>query len=228
MPMGFAKNKTAFNGVKLKVFYGGTFDPIHLGHLAVATAAQSTLQSTIHFLPSADPPHRPITSACAEDRANMVELAIVSNHHFSCDRRELFRHGKSYSVDTLHALRAEFGSQTPLVWLIGMDSFLGLPSWHRWRELFSLCHFVVAPRPEHRIKDIEPILQEAIANRWVDSVQDLQTNPAGSLFLLPMALNEVSATVIRQSFQQGQLKNQFLPASVAEYIKTHQLYASGV
>lgn len=226
--MGYAKNKTAFNGVRLKVFYGGTFDPIHLGHLAVATAAQSALQSTIHFLPSADPPHRPETSACAVDRANMVELAILSNNNFMCDRRELFRHGKSYTVDTLSALRAELGPQVPLVWLIGMDSFLGLSSWHHWRELFSLCHFVVAPRSEHGIKDIEPILQDAIAGRWVDSVKDLQTNPAGSLFLLPMALNDVSATVIRQSFQQGQVKNQFIPASVAEYIKTHQLYASGV
>jgi nicotinate-nucleotide adenylyltransferase len=226
--MGYAKNKSAFNGVQLNVFYGGTFDPIHFGHLAVANAAQKALQSTIHFLPSADPPHRPVTSACAQDRANMVELAIAHNPYFKCDRRELYRQGKSYSIDTLNALRSEFGPQAPIVWLIGMDSFIGLASWHHWREIFSLCHFAIAPRPEHAIESVEALLQEVIADRWVKSAQELQLTPSGSLYLLPMALREESATLVRKGFQQGDLANPFLPASVAEYIKTHQLYASGV
>ncbi|HWS40927.1 MAG TPA: nicotinate-nucleotide adenylyltransferase, partial [Arenimonas sp.] len=219
---------SAITGVQLNVFYGGTSDPIHFGHLAVATAAQQALQSTIHFLPSADPPHRAITSACAQDRANMVELAIAHNPYFKCDRRELYGHGKSYSFDTLNALRTEYGSKAPIIWLMGMDSFLGLTSWYHWRELFSLCHFAIAPRPEHGVESVESVLQEAIAGRWVKSAQELQLTPSGSLYLLPMVLREESATRVRMGFQQGERDNPFLPASVAEYIKTHQLYASGV
>lgn len=226
--MGFAKNESAFKRVPLKVFYGGTFDPIHLGHLAVASSAQKILQATIHFLPSADPPHRPATSACAVDRANMVELAIAGQSHFMCDRRELFRHGKSYSVDTLRALRTEFGPQKPIVWLIGMDSFLGLAGWHHWRELFSLCHFVIAPRPEHDLNQINANLQAAIVGRWLDSSRELIDNPAGSLFLLPMQQRDDSATRIRLNFEHGRPDNHHLPASVAEYIKIHHLYTSGV
>ena len=214
--------------VSLNVFYGGTFDPIHLGHMAVATAAHEGLQSTIHFLPSADPPHRPATSACAVDRANMVELAIAGKPDFICDRRELFRHGKSYSVDTLRSLRKELGEQAPIVWLIGMDSFLGLASWHHWQELFALCHFVVAPRPEHHLQQIDAELQVAIVGRWAESVRELEKTPAGSLYLLPMEQRDDSATRIRHHFQHGKPEPLQLPASVAEYIKIHHLYASGV
>lgn len=214
--------------MQLNVFYGGTFDPIHLGHLAVASAAQEQLQSIIQFLPSADPPHRPTTSACAVDRANMVELAIASNPNFICDRRELYRHGKSFSIDTLRSLRAELGELTPIVWLIGMDSFLGLASWHHWQELFSLCHFVVAPRPEYHLDDIDADLQVAIMGRWVESVRELEKTPAGSLYMLPMEQRDDSATRIRHHFQHGKPELLQLPASVAEYIKIHQLYTSGV
>lgn len=214
--------------MQLDVFYGGTFDPIHLGHLAVAKAAQEALQSVINFLPSADPPHRPATSACAVDRANMVELAIAGESNFICDRRELYRHGKSYTVDTLRALRAELGEHKPIVWLIGMDSFLGLATWHHWRELFSLCHFVVAPRPEHTFENVDTDLQAALVGRWVDSVRELENNPAGSLYLLPMAQRDESATRIRYNLQHGVPEFQHLPECVAEYIKIHHLYTSGV
>ncbi len=196
--------------------------------MAVASAAHEVLQSTIHFLPSADPPHRPATSACAVDRANMVELAIAGNPGFICDRRELFRHGKSYSVDTLRLLRKELGEQAPIVWLIGLDSFLGLTSWHHWQELFSLCHFVVAPRPDHYLQQIDAKLQVAIVGRWTESVRELESQPAGGLFLLPMKQRDDSATRIRLNFEQGRPDYHHLPASVAEYIKIHQLYTSGV
>ncbi len=214
--------------MRLNIYYGGTFDPIHLGHLAVAAAAQNTLNSPIIFLPSADPPHRAPTSASAIQRAEMVELAIAGHQGFSCDRRELNRAGKSYSIDTLRSIRAELGAEQPIVWLIGMDAFLGLDSWHDWRKLFTLCHFVIAHRPEQSLHLMSERLQQACALHWLESPDALLAKPAGSLFVLPLPLRYESSSLIRQTLAHRQYASNLLPQSVAEYIQFHQLYASRV
>jgi nicotinate-nucleotide adenylyltransferase len=214
--------------LRLSVYYGGTFDPIHLGHLAVAEAAHRQFQVPVHLLPSADPPHRAPVSASARQRAEMVELAIAGHPELCCDRRELNRPGKSYSVDTLRGLRAELGDAQPMAWLIGMDAFLGLDTWHHWQELFALTHFVIAERPGQSPVGMSKALQRACETRWIDSADRLQDVASGRLYRMSLTLRHESSTAIRAGLAQGSDMRAFLPKPVAEYIQTHQLYASGV
>lgn len=214
--------------MRLSVYYGGTFDPVHLGHLAVAESANRQLHAPVHFIPSADPPHRAPASASAEQRAEMVELAIAGHPGMHCDRRELRRPGKSYSVDTLRGLREASGPLQPIVWLIGMDAFLGLDTWHEWRELFGLAHFVIAQRPGQSPAAMHEALRAACAGRWLESPEALRESASGGLYIMPLALRHESSTAIRAGLAQGLDMGDYLPAPVAEYIQSHQLYASGV
>ena len=152
----------------LLVLYGGTFDPVHNGHLAIARAAREALGVDIHLVPAADPPHRPPPGAAAEDRVAMLHLALADQPGLQPDLRELERHAidatrRSYSVDTLRELRAERGAAAPIALLVGADSFVGLPTWKCWRELFDLAHFVVASRAGSPLDgDLPPLLAEAV------------------------------------------------------------------
>lgn len=214
--------------MRLTIYYGGTFDPVHNGHLAIAMAAQATFNTEVILLPSADPPHRPPASASAEQRVDMVELAIAGHPELRCDRRELHRSGKSYSVLTLRELREELGPDMPLAWLIGIDSFLGLPSWHHWQDLFSLCHFIVAPRPGLDIDAAGSMLSIACQGRWDPDPEALDRSPSGRIYLLPTALRPESATAVREGLKAGQNMNAVLAPSVVAYIHRHGLYTSGV
>jgi nicotinate-nucleotide adenylyltransferase len=214
--------------VYLSIYYGGTFDPVHNGHLAIALAVQSAFNTGVVLLPSADPPHRPSASATAEQRADMVELAIAGHSGLSCDRRELYRPGKSYSVLTLRELREEHGPDQPLAWLIGIDSFLGLPSWRQWRELFDLCHFIVVRRPGRDVVDADAVLAHVTRGRWQATPEQLSQTPAGRIYLLPTALRPESGTEVRMGLQAGRNMNSVLAPPVSEYIQRHGLYSSGV
>ena len=128
--------------------FGGTFDPIHYGHLRTALELKERLEfAAVHFVPVANPPHRSAPLNDGKLRLRMVEAAIRGEPGFVADDRELKRPGLSYTVDTLASFRAELGADRPLCLLLGMDAFLGLPQWHRWRELLDLAHVVVAHRP---------------------------------------------------------------------------------
>ena len=166
----------------LHLVYGGTFDPIHLGHLAIARAARARLDCTVRFMPAGDPPHRAPPGAGAEDRAAMVALAIAHDPGFLLDRRELERGGRSYTVDTLAGLRAELGPAQPLAWLVGADSLLGLPGWHRARDLLALAHLVVADRPGSPIdaSALPPPLAHMLEGRWTEDAGLLHATPASS------------------------------------------------
>lgn len=214
--------------VRLIIVYGGTFDPIHNGHLAVAEAAQATFEADVVFLPGADPPHRPPTSANAVQRAEMVELAIAGHPGFSCDRRELQRGGRSYSLISLREWRAEIGPRQPLAWLIGMDSFLGLSEWHAWRELFELCHFIVADRPGYGIHAMPAELAGVCEPRWADVPELLAGSPAGRVFRLRMPLRGESATSVRAGFAGHGAMGEALADPVSAYILRNRLYATGV
>lgn len=226
--MGRPESERALADLRLSLYYGGTFDPVHLGHLAVAEAANRQFRAPVHFIPSADPPHRAPASASAEQRAEMVELAIAGHQGLACDRRELRRSGKSYSVDTLRGLRAELGPQQPIAWLIGMDAFLALDTWHAWRELFGLAHFVIVQRPEQSLANMPEALRDACTRRWLASPGALQESASGGLYIMPLALRHESSTAIRAGLAEGRDMRAHLPAPVAEYIQSHQLYASGV
>lgn len=211
----------------LALLYGGTFDPVHAGHLAVATAARDALQADVAFLPAADPPHRAAPGASAEQRARMLELAIAGEPGFAVDRRELRRAGPSYTVDTLRGLRAERGAEVPLAWLVGADAFRGLPDWHQWRRLFDLAHLVVAVRPGHGLEALPAALAEACAGRWVDQPAALAQAPAGGLFRLDMPLHPASATELRRRLRAGEPHGGWLPEPVAEFIGRQGLYRGG-
>ena len=145
----------------LHLLYGGTFDPVHLGHLAVARAAlAATAAARLDFLPAADPPHRPVPGAGFEERSALLELALGSEPPpaaggWGLDRREGRRPGPSFTVDTLRDWRAEQGESRPLGFVLGADAFLGLPAWKDWRALFDLAHFVVACRPGHDLPVVD-------------------------------------------------------------------------
>jgi nicotinate-nucleotide adenylyltransferase len=208
--------------MSLLVFYGGTFDPIHDGHLAIARAARDALAARVRLMPVADPPHRAPPGASAEHRARMLDLAVAGEPDLVVDRRELRREGPSYTVETLREIRAEVGPDQPLALLVGADSFLDLPKWREWQALFGLAHFVVAERPGSPL-DGEHV--EAIAaNRETAEVEVLRNTPAGHIYRLNQPLHAESASQVRQLIADGQRWQPFVPAPVAAYIERHGLY----
>jgi nicotinate-nucleotide adenylyltransferase len=216
----------------LVLLYGGTFDPVHEGHLAVARAARDELGATVHLLPAADPPHRAATGADATQRAHMLELAITDGQGrdepgLVVDRRELARAGASYTVDTLREVRAELGPDAPLAWITGDDSFRSLPDWHGWEALFDLAHFVVALRPGHSLDALPPVLARRTAARWVERPEALRATPAGALYRLHFPPRPESASAIRRDLAEGRTPAG-LPATVEAFIRVTGLYAPGV
>lgn len=215
----------------LTVLYGGTFDPVHNGHLGIARHARDTLRAQVRLMPAADPPHKGPTHADAAQRAEMLRLAINGEAGLALDLRELRRPGPSYTVDTLRELRAEVGEDAPCAILIGADSFRTLDTWHRWRELFALAHVVVARRAGTGAVEPKPLREgwpPAIAAeadaRWTDSVQDLHAAPAGRIFILHQPLFPHSASELRRRIARGEPWRDQVPRAVAEYILAHGLY----
>lgn len=207
--------------MSLLVFYGGTFDPIHDGHLAIARAARDALRARVRLMPAADPPHRAPPGASAEQRARMLDLAVAGEPDLVVDRRELGRDGPSYTVETLREVRAEVGPDQPLALLVGADSFLDLPKWREWQALFDLAHFVVAERPG---SVLDPIRTQFAQMRETADVEALRSEPAGRVYRLNQPLHAESASQVRALMVVGEPWRQYLPAPVAAYIERHGLY----
>ncbi|WMJ70028.1 nicotinate-nucleotide adenylyltransferase [Stenotrophomonas sp. 24(2023)] len=215
----------------LRIYYGGTFDPVHLGHLAIARAARDELQVAVRMLPAADPPHRAPPGASAEQRCAMLSLAIGDEPGLLLDRRELVRAarqpGPSYTVDTLRELRAELGPSRPLAWLVGADSLLGLPGWHQWQALFELAHFIVAERPGSPLQQaVDGALGEALEGRWAVNEQALFAAPAGCVLRLHQPLRSESASAVRAQIAAAGPWRALLPPAVADYVATQGLYGA--
>jgi len=215
--------------MSLHACYGGTFDPVHNGHLAVARAVAEVLEASVHLVPSADPPHRAAPGASAEQRAIMLELAAAGDGRLQVDRRELMREGRSYSIDTLQQLRDELGDSTPLVWVIGGDSLLQLDTWKDWRRIFQLAHVLAVPRPGLLLSrsDIEataPAVLGEISPRWRPS-REFRQRPAGFFALLPLRpLRTESATEVRRRIATDQPWADLVAPPVAAYIHDRGLY----
>ena len=210
----------------LQFFYGGTFDPVHNGHLGIARAARDELDSTLRLMPAADPPHRAPPGAAALHRARMLDLAVAGEARLVVDRRELHRQGRSYTIDTLRGLRVEFGPSTPLALLIGADSLLSLSTWHHWQDLFKLAHFVIAPRPGSPLDGgLPPAVAAAVAGRWADCPDSLRHAPAGHLYLLHQPLQPESASEVRRLISGKGGWQHLVPGPVAGYILAHGLYS---
>lgn len=214
----------------LQLFYGGTFDPFHRGHLAIARIARDALHVPVHLLPAADPPHRAPPGANATQRARMLELAISSEPGLRIDRRELERAQRhpgvpSWTVDTLRDLRAELGLDQPLALLIGADSLIGLAGWHESEALLGLTHFVVAERPGSSLDgSLPPALAERLQGAWTDHPEALLQQPSGRVWRLRQPLHETSATEVRAAIAKGRDWRQLVPAAVADYIAENGLY----
>ena len=212
----------------LRILYGGTFDPIHEGHLAVARAARAALAAKVYFLPAADPPHRPQPGASAEQRVRMIALAIAGEPDFLLDRRELDRSGPSWTVDTLREVRSQLGPDAAIAWLIGDDAFRELATWHDWRTLFELAHFAVAVRPGYSLDNLSALLAQASQGRWTTDPAQLAAEPAGRLYRLSLPPHPASASGIRRSLTGGRGDRGWLPPLVAEYIRRQGLYGGSV
>lgn len=209
----------------LCALFGGTFDPIHYGHLrpVEALAQEVSLQQVI-LLPNHVPPHRPQPEANAQQRLKMVELAIAGNPLFHVDDRELLRSTPSYTVDTLESFRSDLGSARPLAFIIGQDSLLSLPTWHRWLELLNICHLLVCARPGYAREMETPELQRWLESHRISDAAPLSQRPHGCIYLADTPLLNISATDIRQRRHQGVSCDDLLPRSVQRYIELQGLY----
>ena len=206
--------------------YGGTFDPVHAGHLSVARAARDAFGATVHLIPAADPPHRATPGASAAERAEMLGLALAGEPGLALDPRELGRDGPSWTAATLDGLRAELGPTAPVAWIVGADAFRGLPSWHRWPELFGLAHFIVVTRPGHALAGLPDALAQAVAGRWATSAAELSASPAGRVYRLAMPPHPATATELRRRLAAGEATGDWLAPAVGDYIARNGLYGA--
>ena len=188
--------------VRPLAIFGGTFDPIHIGHLRAAWEAAEALDADVSLVPAKVPPHRPQPVASAEQRAAMLRVALAGQQRLRLDLRELHRDGPSYTFDTLASLREEIGGARPLVVLIGADAFAGLSSWHRWRELFGLAHMCVLTRPA-QIPAMPEELASEVAPRLVRGIDNLRMDPAGGVLNMVVTSLGISATRIRDLLATG-------------------------
>jgi nicotinate-nucleotide adenylyltransferase len=206
---------------------GGTFDPVHLAHLALAHAALDRLGiAQVRWIPAGQPPHRAPPHATAEDRLAMVRLAIAAEPRFVLDASEVHSSGPSYTVHTLERLRRHYGPAKPLVLLMGADAFRGLRSWHRWEEILGLAHIAVATRPGFPLSALDAPLADLFGRCRLASA-DFSLAPAGGIFAFELVAGTVSATEARTLIATGAPDAKLralLPAPVLDYIRQHHLY----
>lgn len=210
---------------------GGTFDPVHLGHLGLADDARRALGiPEVRLMPAGDPPHRAAPGASAAHRLAMLRLAIERRPGLVIDDRELRRQGESYTVLTLEELRVE-SERRPIVLILGADAFRGLPTWHRWRELLALAHIAVAARPRD---PFDAALPDALVPLWRDrraaDAAELLASPAGRILVVTIVPRDISASAIRAAVARGgadaERARALLPPAVWDYIAEHRLYAA--
>lgn len=218
------------------MLYGGTFDPVHVGHIAVAKHARDFLNAEVALLPAGDPPHKGPTQASAEQRVAMCDLAISGIKSLRVDPREAMCDKPSWTYDTLMSLREEIGFDAPVAMLIGADSFLSLPSWKNWRELFDLAHFVVAQRPGNPliVESWSPELRAAAFERILpaqeiqdlDGIEQLHRSAAGLILMMNQPEFPHSSSEIRMRIAQGGAWHGWVDSKVASFIETTGLYRS--
>ena len=209
--------------------FGGTFDPVHFGHLRLATELSEAFHlEKVVFIPAGLPYHRGRAAhATSDQRLTMLKLATQRDARFDVDDRELKRSGNTYTYDTLAEIRHERGPDIPLVFLAGTDSFAKIDTWHRWTELFDLAHFAVAVRaddaqwfsrgPGTFPKDAWP--------RVTQNPRELASAPAGKIMTFAMTPLSISSTAIRALAAEGSSIRYLTPDPVAEFIRSHNLYS---
>lgn len=209
--------------------FGGTFDPVHFGHLRLAEEAVDRLGlAGVRWIPAGRPALRDTPSVAAAERLAMVRLAIAGNPRFSLDPAEVETASPSFTVPTLERLRqdAACGGERPLVLLVGNDAFAGLTAWHRWEHLFELAHVAVAHRPGYPIDvdNLPPTLAGVFRQRSIDDPAGLAKSPSGRIVSFAMTPLDISATRIRGALSKGDSVRYLLPDAVIEYIRQQCFY----
>jgi nicotinate-nucleotide adenylyltransferase len=211
---------------------GGSFDPVHCGHLRLALEICEGLKlQQVRLIPSGTPPHRTPPVASATQRLGMLKVAIAGELSLYVDEREIHRSGPSYTIDTLISLRAELDN-TPLCLILGMDAFLGLDKWWRWLEIIELAHIVVAHRPGYDAQTdlsaadsrINVDLAGLLADRLTTDAQQLADKPAGAILYWPVTQLSISSSHIRSLIAAGQSPRYLMPEAVANTIKSQGIY----
>lgn len=205
--------------------FGGSFDPIHYGHLRTAFELIEALNlAEVRFLPAGTPPHREAPCADASLRVALVRAAIAGQPGFIVDDRELRREGPSYSVDTLLDLRAEHAHRS-ICLVVGMDAFLGFPQWHQWREILQLAHLVVAHRPGWQAP-AEGTLGELLMDRGTARPRDLHEARAGRIFIHAVTQLEISSSAIRDMVRAGRQPTYLMPDPVCRLLAESGCYSA--
>ena len=209
--------------------FGGTFDPIHFGHLRLATElAEAFRLEQVLFVPNGLPYHRGRSAhATDEQRLTMLKLATGRDARFGVDERELRREGPTYTYDTLLELRRERGPDVPLVFLLGSDAFSRIDTWHRWTELFDLAHFAVAIRADDQnwFAKGPGAFPKEVWPRITLNLRELVGAPAGRVMTFSMTPLSISSTAIRAAASEGSSIRYLTPDPVVEYIRSHRIYA---
>lgn len=208
----------------LKLVLGGTFDPCHVGHINSARALMKLFPgSELVLVPSKTPPHRENPAASPEQRYDMLRLATAEVPGLECDNCELLRAGRSYTFDTLAEYRRVMG-EDPLVFVMGFDAWVTLPSWYQWRQLCDLSHLLVMTRPGGSALEEPAELKEWAQSRWVDHVDRLASEASGLVCHVTLPQYAVSATEVREAVRRGDSTENILHPDVADYIARHHLY----
>jgi nicotinate-nucleotide adenylyltransferase len=208
---------------------GGTFDPVHYGHLRMADEIAVALKlADVRLVPAGNPYHRtndaPPTPRM--QRLAMCRLAVEEFPRLSVDPREALRDTPSYTVDTLTSIREEVGATSPIMLILGADTFVTLPTWSRWTDLFALAHIVIVPRPGFTMPNpLLPALNSAYNSRLTTD-KALLSKGFGRIYIQTVAPNAISATRLREMTWGYQSIERYTPKKVAEYIEAHNLYRS--
>ncbi len=204
--------------------FGGTFDPIHYGHLRSALELTECLGlEKLRFMPCGVPPHRGTTVCTSAQRAEMVELAIAGESRLLCDTRELQREGPSYTIDSLMELREELGENCSLSLIVGCDALVKIPSWHCWEALLDWAHIVVIARPGWHLPETGQVAQWLKTHVSSDTQRICQYH-AGSVFVQELRPLDISSTEVRALRAVGRSVRYLMPEPVLDYIESHDLY----
>lgn len=207
--------------------FGGTFDPVHFGHLRLAEESIGHLGlGGVRWIPAGQPPHRGVPQVTAAQRLAMVSLATAGNPRFTVDAGEVEATAPSYTVHTLQRLRQELGAGQPLVLLVGADAFAGLPTWHCWRDILALAHIAVSHRPGFPVAagSLPALLAGEFNARRLTDLEQLKATAAGGIVTFAMTQLAISATQIRKLLVNRLSARYLLPDAVLDYIQTHSLY----
>ncbi|MGY5957882.1 nicotinate-nucleotide adenylyltransferase [Kosakonia sp. BK9b] len=210
---------------QLQALFGGTFDPVHYGHLKPVEALANQIGlSKVIIMPNNVPPHRSQPEASSQQRKTMVELAIADKPLFTLDERELRRDTPSYTAQTLQEWREEQGPQRSLAFIIGQDSLLSFPGWHHYETILDNCHLIVCRRPGYPMTMAQEDHQQWLEKHLTTDADALHALPAGKIYLAETPWFNISATLIRERLERGERCDDLLPAAVLDYINAQGLY----